>query len=188
MSVAINVRCESDVVAKSLVLIKKSLQDLVSDADMLAKGTVEGKLAVRADAAKHQGDYRKVVQGMNHALDAVIGPLNLAADYVDKISKGVIPAKISTAYSGDFNQVQKALAVIKGAPANVQAAFKDLLAFVKQFRAAIQNSTSVTSLLASFETLGKNPEAGNRRRDHLQLVHVGLRVDPRDEAHVGRAH
>ena len=109
LSVAINVRCESDVVAKSLVLIKKSLQDLVSDADMLAKGTVEGKLAVRADAAKHQGDYRKVVQGMNHALDAVIGPLNLAADYVDKISKGVIPAKISTAYSGDFNEIKNNL-------------------------------------------------------------------------------
>ena len=109
LSVAINVRCESDVVAKSLVLIKKSLQDLVSDADMLAKGTVEGKLAVRADAAKHQGDYRKVVQGMNHALAAVIGPLNLAADYVDKISKGVIPAKISTAYSGDFNEIKNNL-------------------------------------------------------------------------------
>jgi hypothetical protein len=67
-------------------------------------------------------------------------------------------AAMLKAYSGDFNQVQKALAVIKGAPANVQAAFKDLLAFVKQFKAAIQNSTSVTSLLASFETLGKNPK------------------------------
>ena len=62
------------------------------------------------------------------------------------------------AYNLDFNQVQKALGVIKSAPANVQAAFKDLLSFVKQFRTAIQNSTSTTSLLAAFETLGKNPK------------------------------
>ena len=46
------------------------------------------------------------------------------------------------AYNVDFSQVQKALGVIKGAPPNVQAAFKDLLSFVKQFRTAIQNSTS----------------------------------------------
>ena len=51
-------------------------------------------------------------------------------------------------FNTDFNQVQKALAVIKGAPPKVQAAFKDLLSFVKQLRTAIQSSTSVTSLLA----------------------------------------
>jgi hypothetical protein len=62
------------------------------------------------------------------------------------------------AYNTDFNQVQKALGVVKSAPPNVQAAFKDLLSFVKQFRTAISNSTSVASLLSAFETLGKNPK------------------------------
>ncbi len=58
----------------------------------------------------------------------------------------------------DYSQVQKALAVVKTAPPKVQAAFKDLLSYVKQLRTAIQNSTSTTSLLAAFETLGKNPK------------------------------
>ncbi len=48
--------------------------------------------------------------------------------------------------------------MVKTAPPKVQAAFKDLLSYVKQLRTAIQNSTSVTSLLASFETLAKNPK------------------------------
>ena len=61
-------------------------------------------------------------------------------------------------FNVDFNQVQKALGVIKGAPPKVQTAFKDLLSYVKQLRTAIQNSTSVTSLVASFETLAKNPK------------------------------
>ena len=37
---------------------------LVADAGMLAKAAIEGKLATRADATKHQGDYRKIVEGL----------------------------------------------------------------------------------------------------------------------------
>ena len=70
---------------------------------------MEGKLATRADASKHQGDFRKIVEGVNRTLDAVIGPLNVSADYVDKISKGEIPAKITDNYNGDFNTIKNNL-------------------------------------------------------------------------------
>jgi len=43
---------------------------------MLAKAAVDGKLATRADASKHQGDYRKIVDGFNETLDFVISPIN----------------------------------------------------------------------------------------------------------------
>jgi methyl-accepting chemotaxis protein len=109
LSVAINVRCDTDVVAKSLVQITQSLQALVADADMLAEGAVEGNLTTRADASKHHGDYRKIIEGVNQTLDAVIGPLNVAADYVDKISKGAIPPKIADSYNGDFNAIKNNL-------------------------------------------------------------------------------
>jgi methyl-accepting chemotaxis protein len=79
---------------------------LVADAGMLTKAAVEGKLATRADASKHQGDYRKIVEGVNHTLDAVIGPLNVSAEYVDRISKGDIPPKITDTYNGDFNEIK----------------------------------------------------------------------------------
>jgi methyl-accepting chemotaxis protein len=109
LSVAINVRCETDVVAKSLLQITQSLKNLVADADMLAKGAVEGRLANRADASQHRGDYRKVIDGVNHALDALIAPLNMAANYVDRIGKGDIPAKITDTYNGDFNTLKNNL-------------------------------------------------------------------------------
>ena len=48
---------------------------LVADAKMLAEAAVAGKLSTRADAAKHGGDFRKIVEGVNSTLDAVIGPL-----------------------------------------------------------------------------------------------------------------
>ena len=82
---------------------------LVADATMLSKAAVEGKLATRADASKHDGDFGKIVQGVNDTLDAVIGPLNVAAEYVDRISKGNIPAKITDNYNGDFNEIKNNL-------------------------------------------------------------------------------
>ena len=83
-----------------------AVNNMVADAGMLRKAAVEGKLATRADASKHQGDYRKIVQGVNDTLDAVIGPLQVSAKYVDDISRGAIPAKITDNYNGDFNVIK----------------------------------------------------------------------------------
>jgi methyl-accepting chemotaxis protein len=89
-----------------------AVNTLVADAGLLTKAAVEGKLATRADASKHQGDYRKIVQGVNETLDAVIGPLNVAAEYVDRISKGDVPNKITDNYNGDFNEIKNNLNVL----------------------------------------------------------------------------
>jgi methyl-accepting chemotaxis protein len=90
----------------------EAVNALVADAGMLSKAAVDGKLATRADASKHGGDFGKIVLGVNETLDAVIGPLNVAADYVDKISKGDIPAKITDNYNGDFNEIKNNLNIL----------------------------------------------------------------------------
>ena len=79
---------------------------LIKDANTLAEAAIAGKLSTRADASKHNGDFRKIVEGVNNTLDAVIGPLNVAAKYVDDISRGDIPEKIKESYNGDFNKIK----------------------------------------------------------------------------------
>jgi methyl-accepting chemotaxis protein len=88
---------------------KMALNAMLADAALLTQAAVEGKLATRADATKHQGDFRKVVEGVNATLDAVIGPLNVSAEYVDRISKGDIPPRITDNYNGDFNEIKNNL-------------------------------------------------------------------------------
>ena len=75
----------------------------------LAEAALEGKLDTRADAEKFEGNYRRIVQGVNDTLDAVISPLNVAAEYVDRISKGDIPESITDDYKGDFNEIKNNL-------------------------------------------------------------------------------
>jgi methyl-accepting chemotaxis protein len=100
---------EIGMLAQSFRTMVGNITALVADADMLSKAAVEGKLATRADASKHSGDFQKIVQGVNDTLDAVIGPLNVAAKYVDQISKGNIPSKITDSYNGDFNEIKNNL-------------------------------------------------------------------------------
>jgi len=82
---------------------------LVGDTDRLAQAAIEGNLSARADVSKHEGAFKKTLEGVNRTLDAVISPLNVAADYVDRISKGYIPAKITDSYNGDFNAIKEDL-------------------------------------------------------------------------------
>ena len=73
-------RSEQDELVPSLIALMENLEALVTDSEMLSKAAVEGKLSTRADAGKHQGEYRNVIQGVNDTLDAVIAPMQEAGD------------------------------------------------------------------------------------------------------------
>jgi len=89
--------------------VRANLKALIVDTDALIEAAVAGRLATRADAAKHHGDFRRIVDGINKTLDAVIGPLNVSAHYVERISKGDVPALITDSYNGEFNTIRNNL-------------------------------------------------------------------------------
>ena len=112
MKVTVESEDETGQLLNAMQKMSDRIQALASDAKMLSVAAVEGKLATRADASQHQGDYQKIIAGVNETLDAVITPLNVAADYVDKISKGIIPPPISERYTGDFNAIKDNLNIL----------------------------------------------------------------------------
>ena len=115
------------------------LQNLVADTDMLAKAGLEGKLETRADASKHQGDYRKIVDGINSMLDAVVGPIQDVQNVLGKLSDGDFTVELEKKYAGDFEQLKSAVN-----------------AMAKQVRTALLQIGGETATLASAsEQLGK---------------------------------
>ncbi len=98
-------RCEEDRLIPSFLRVMENIQKLVDDANMMSEAAIAGRLDARVDVTLHQGEYRRVVAGINDTMDAVVGPLNLAAEYIDRISKGDIPQKITDRYNGDFNEI-----------------------------------------------------------------------------------
>ncbi|MCP9758053.1 methyl-accepting chemotaxis protein, partial [Aquitalea sp. S1-19] len=102
-------RDEVGEMVRAVGAVQTSVQAMAADTRLLSLAAVEGRLDTRAEAGKHQGEFKSIVSGVNDTLDAVIGPLQVAADYVARIARGDIPAKISDSYNGDFNLLKNNL-------------------------------------------------------------------------------
>jgi methyl-accepting chemotaxis protein len=116
-----------------------AVNSLVADANLLSNAAVEGKLATRADASKHQGDFRKIVQGVNETLDAVIGPMQEVGGALGKLAGGDFTTTITKKYAGDYEALTGAVNALSN-----------------QVRSALEQiGRSVSSLASSAEELNK---------------------------------
>ncbi|NJK94023.1 MAG: hypothetical protein HC905_03010 [Bacteroidales bacterium] len=91
--------------------IQGIIRSVITQTKELVDAAIAGRLATRAKPEETNAEFREIVVGINRTLDAVIGPLNVAAEYVDRISKGNIPEKITDTYNGDFNEIKNNLNV-----------------------------------------------------------------------------
>ncbi len=109
LSMEITPKDGQDEIAPALKQIVAALRGLIAEAGTLTRAAVDGRLSVRGEAGKFKGGYREIVQGVNDTLDAVIGPLNVAAEYVERIARGDMPPTITDKYNGDFNEIKNNL-------------------------------------------------------------------------------
>jgi methyl-accepting chemotaxis protein len=149
-------RSEADRFLPALIGMMESLKALVDDANSLAAAAVAGNLAARAEVAKHQGEFRNVVAGFNNTLDAVIGPLSVAAKYVEEISKGIIPAPITDIYQGDFNAIKNSLNTLIAATNDIVSAAEgmargDLSVVVRERSPQDQLMQALNTLIAAMK-------------------------------------
>jgi len=109
VSIEIKGKDETAVLLTAMKGMAETIKSIITEINNSVKMAKDGKLDYRADAGKYQGDFKDLVVGFNSTLDAIIGPLNVAAEYVDRISKGDIPPKITDEYKGDFNEIKNNL-------------------------------------------------------------------------------
>lgn len=91
---------------RTILQVIKGLED---DTGMLIEAAMEGELTVRADAQKHQGTYRRIVEGINTTLDAMIDPIKESAEVLSELSKGNLSAGVKNDFKGDFALIKTAL-------------------------------------------------------------------------------
>ncbi|MDP2072211.1 methyl-accepting chemotaxis protein [Methylotenera sp.] len=101
-----NYNGDFNIIKNNLNACGHAIKALVADGNLLAEAAESGNLTTRADAEKHLGEYRKVVEGLNATLDAIVTPLNMAASKLENIASGDIPDRITDHYNGDFNNIK----------------------------------------------------------------------------------
>ncbi len=100
---------EYDTIKDNLNSCVAAMQAMSMDVGQLAQACQNGQLDSRADANRHQGDYRKIIQGFNGTLDAVVTPLKRNADVMAQIAIGQVPDTMDEAYQGDFEAIKQSL-------------------------------------------------------------------------------
>jgi methyl-accepting chemotaxis protein len=107
VAIDVNTKDEVGTLAATFRTMVAKISAVVSEVNAFTSTAIAGKLSNRADVTKHEGEFANIVRGMNATIDAVVIPLNMAASYVDRLSKGDIPEKITDDYNGDFNIIKQ---------------------------------------------------------------------------------
>jgi methyl-accepting chemotaxis protein len=89
-------------IGRSLEAVRISVENLVSDAMLLAQAGIDGRLETRADASRHQGDFAKIVNGVNETLDAVVAPVMEASSTLEELARGNLNTGMNGTYNGDY--------------------------------------------------------------------------------------
>jgi len=86
-----------------------SLNALIGDTRALSEAALRGDLSKRADAAQHQGDYRRIVETMNASFDGIVVPLRAAAAFMSQLGRGQLPEMPAVQFRGDLVELEASL-------------------------------------------------------------------------------
>jgi len=102
-------RSENDQLVPAFTRMMDAIEYLIEDTEMLVEESVNGKLSSRADAAKHQGKYRKVIEGVNATLDAILQPIGEASACLQEMARGNLDVEVKGNYKGDHAIIKESL-------------------------------------------------------------------------------
>ncbi|MEW6659136.1 MAG: methyl-accepting chemotaxis protein [Thermodesulfobacteriota bacterium] len=143
---------EIGMLTRSFEVLLKIIKDLLGETEKLIQATQDGKLDARGNAADYQGAWSDLICSINSLIDAFVGPINVTAEYIDRIGKGDIPAKITDAYKGDFNEIKNNL---NNCIDNINALIADAYALAM---AAVEGN------------LGTRADAGRHQGDFRKII------------------
>jgi methyl-accepting chemotaxis protein len=89
--------------------LRKNLKEVNAEINKLIIASNEGKLSERGDVLKFAGDWAALIKGLNGLIDAIIEPIQEAADVLYEMSKGNLKVKVTGDYKGDHAKIKNAL-------------------------------------------------------------------------------
>ena len=156
-------------VMSSLSDMVRSIRTLVLDAERLAQAAREGTLTTRGDLARHQGDFRKIIEGFNHTLDAVISPVSEAMEVMRATADRNLCLRMKNQYAGQLESFKE----------DVNVAIKNLDQALSQVTMAVDHVATASNQIATSSQVlaqGANEQAGNLQEVSTQMDQVSSSV------------
>jgi len=90
--------------------VRSNIKALIDDTNKLVDAAVEGELNVRADEAVHQGDFRRIVAGLNSVMTAFAEPIDEITIIMQALEQGDLTQSLQgTAYRGRLKDLQNSI-------------------------------------------------------------------------------
>jgi methyl-accepting chemotaxis protein len=174
---------EQDQIHEWLMLLKSNINALVADTAMLAKAANEGRVGTRADVAKHLGDYRRIVEGVNQTLEAIAEPLKAtsqnatalasSAEELTMVSHQMAGNAEETATQANIvsaasEQVSKNVASVAAASEQMQASIREISKNANESARVAKNAVSVAQ--TTNETVRKLGESSQEIGNVIKVI------------------
>lgn len=176
LSFTVRPRSAEDALGHGLIRAREALERLTRDSDALAKAGVEGRLSVRADVMEHEGQYRRIVEGLNQAIDEIARPIHEASSVIQRVSSGDLTASVKGDYRSDHAIIKTNLNKMTsdlreniesiGRTANSLAAASEELAEVSRLLSVNANESSTQANVVS--------AASEQVSTNIQIVAAGV--------------
>lgn len=103
--------------------ISAPIAKVIKDADYILKESLNGNLSVRVNKETHTGDFRKIIEGINDILDAVVEPIKEGSEVLKYMSAGNFSVAMEGSYKGDH-------AILKDSLNNTLQSINELISHV----------------------------------------------------------
>ncbi len=145
--------------------LRANILALVEDTGQISDSAMIGKLDTRPDAARHQGDFRRIILGINGSLDAIIVPITEAMDVLSAIANGDLTRSITGDYQGKFLELKNSvngtveklseiIGEVRGSADSLSSASEEISATAQSMaQSASEQAASVEQTSASMEQM-----------------------------------
>ncbi|PXW95502.1 hypothetical protein C7444_10971, partial [Sphaerotilus hippei] len=125
--------------------VRRNLKALIVDADMLAEAALAGQLDTRAEAGRHAGDFRRIIEGFNATLDAIVTPLSEVQSVLGSMEAGDLTHVITGDYQGSFAELKNA---VNSSVAKLARTLNDVTGAAQALTAAASQVSSTSQSLS----------------------------------------
>lgn len=101
----LKIQSSGDVLGISINSLIDTLRKLTAEADGFTAAALDGNLENHGNSERFSGVYKDIVENFNKTIETLAEPIKTSSEYIEKISRGNIPEKITTASKGDFNKI-----------------------------------------------------------------------------------
>jgi methyl-accepting chemotaxis protein len=183
MSASMSKASEQDRIHERLAALKTNIEALVTDAQLISQAAQQGQLGVRSDLGRHQGAYRKIMEGFNHTLDIIVEPLKTTAENASTLASSseeltavsqqmagnaeetAVQANVVSAAS---EEVSKNVASVASASGQMQASIREISKNANDSARIARNAVTVAS--ATNETMRNLGESSREIGNVIKVI------------------